>query len=250
MRVLVLDLETRPIEARVWSLWGVNININQITDPGGVLCFAAKWADESHMHFASQWDDGQGAMVRKAHRLLSEADAVVGWNSDKFDLRWLNRCFVEQKLSPPPPFVKVDLMKSVRRQVMLPSYKLDFVARWLGVGAKQRTGGFDLWSDVLSGDPKARAKMGRYNRHDVRITAAVFSVLSGKGWVKGLPNRAVVEGGHICPSCDPETATKGLQRRGFQITKTRRYARWQCRDCGAWSQSTVCEPGSAKLKAA
>lgn len=245
MRTLVLDLETRPIEARIWSLWGINVNINQITDPGGVLCFAAKFVGEREMHFASQWDDGEAAMVRKAHKLLCEADAVVGWNSDKFDLRWLNRCFVEQGLTPPPPFVKVDLMKSVRRQVALPSYKLDFVARWLGVGAKQRTGGFDLWSDVLAGEEKARAKMGRYNRHDVRITDAVYEVLSAKGWVKGLPNHAI-DGGHVCPSCESEK----LQRRGYSVSKTRRYARWQCRDCGAWSQSTVCEPGSAKLKAA
>ena len=244
MKLLVVDLETRPIEARVWGLWGQNIGINQITDPGGVLCFAAQFIGEREMHFASQWDDG-AAMVRKAHRLLTEADAVVGWNSDRFDLRWLNRCFVEQGLSPPPPFVKVDLMKSVKRNVMLPSYKLDFVARWLGVGAKQRTGGFDLWSDVLAGDPKARAKMGRYNRHDVRITAAVFDVLAAKGWVKGLPNHAI-DGGHVCPHCGSEK----LQRRGYSVSKTRRYARWACRSCGGWSSSTVCEPGSAALKAA
>lgn len=244
MRLLTIDLETRPIEGRFWGLWGQNIGINQITDPGGVLCFAAKFHDEAKMHFASQWDDGQARMVRLAHKLLSEADAVAGWNSDKFDLRWLNRCFVEQGLSPPPPFVKVDLMKSVKRNVALPSYKLDFVARWLGVGAKQRTGGFDLWADVLAGDAKAQAKMGRYNRHDTRITEQVFHKLSEKGWIRGLPNQAI-EGGHCCPSCGSER----LQRRGYQISKTRRYARFQCRDCGAWSQATVCEPGGAKLKA-
>lgn len=243
-RLLTLDLETRPLEARVWSLWGVNIGINQITDPGGVLCFAAKFTDSREIHFASQWEDGQAAMVRKAHRLLSEADGVIGWNSDKFDLRWLNRCFVEQGLNPPPPFVKIDLMKSVKRNVYLPSYKLDFVARWLKVGGKIRTGGFDLWNDVLAGEPKARALMRRYNIGDTKLTEQVFQALAEKGWVRGLPNHAI-EGGHVCPHCESDR----LIRRGYQLSRTRRYARFQCRDCGAWSQAVAAEPGSAKLKA-
>jgi DNA polymerase elongation subunit (family B) len=244
MRLLTLDIETKPITAHCWGLWDQRIGINQIIDGGGLLSFAAKFHGERKVHFAAEWEDGERAMVRKAHKLLDEADAVMGWNSDRFDVRWLNAMFVKHGLGRPAPFAKVDLMKSVKHHLYLPSYKLDFVAGYLGVGRKVRTGGFDLWSDVLAGCTKARALMRRYNIGDTKLTEQVFDVLHARGWVRGLPNWSIREG-HACPYCGSER----LQQRGFRETATRRYARYQCRDCQGWSQGTHSEPGGAKLKA-
>jgi hypothetical protein len=147
-------------------------------------------------------------------------------------------------MARPSPFAKVDLMKSARHYLYLPSYKLDFVAQFLGVGKKVKTGGFELWTDVLAGCPKAQALMRRYNIADTKLTEAVFDTLSAKGWVKGLPNYAI-DGGHACPHCGSER----LQARGYSHSKTRRYQRFQCRDCHSWSQAVMCEPGGAKVKA-
>ena len=244
MKLLTIDIETRPIEARTWGLWGQNIGINQITNPGGLLCFAAKFHGERRVHFHSEWEDGEKAMAKALYRLLDEADAIAGWNSDKFDLRWINAQFLKHGMGKPSSYVRLDLMKSVKRQVYLPSYKLDFVARYLELGQKVRTGGFDLWADVLAGCEKAQAKMRRYNIGDVKLTEAVYDRLSAKGWVMGLPN-AALDGGHVCTHCGSEK----LQARGWQHTKTRRYQRWHCKDCGGWSQSVKCEPGAAQLKA-
>lgn len=243
MRLLTIDIETRPIEARAWGLWGQNIGINQITNPGGLLCFAAKFHGERKVHFYSEWDDGEKCMARALYALLDEADAVAGWNSDKFDLRWINAQFLKQGMSKPSPYARIDLLRSVKRQVYLPSYKLDFVAQWLGIGKKIKTGGFDLWADVLAGCDTARRKMRRYNIGDTKLTEAVYDRLHAKGWVLGLPN-AAQDGGHCCTNCGSEK----LQARGEQRTKTRRYKRWQCKDCGTWSQSTHSEPGAARLK--
>jgi predicted RNA-binding Zn-ribbon protein involved in translation (DUF1610 family) len=243
-RLLTFDVETMPLEVRAFGLWDQNIGLQQIQANDYLACFAAKFHGERTVHFHSLWDDGPRKMALALHRLLDEADAVMGWNSDKFDIRWANRTFVECDKAPPAPFVKVDLMRSVKRQVYLPSYKLDFVARWLGLGGKLRTGGFDLWKDVMDGCPKARALMRRYNIRDTRLTEAVFDKLRQRGWVRGLPNHAI-DGGHVCPHCGGEK----MQRRGYTHSKTRRYARWQCNACGGWSQSTLCEPGGAKIKA-
>ena len=244
MRLLTIDIETKPITAHCWGLWDQRIGINQILDPGGILCFAAKFHGERKVHFASEWEDGERGMLRRAHKLLSEADAVMGWNSDKFDVRWLNGQFLKHGMPLPAPFAKVDLMKSVKRQCLLASNKLDYVAQFLGVGSKVKTGGFDLWADVLSGCDKARSRMRRYNIGDVKLTEAVFDKLHAKGWVRGLPNYSTREG-HVCPYCSSDR----LQQRGYRETATRRYARFQCRDCHGWSQSVHSEPGSAKLKA-
>jgi len=246
MRILVIDIETRPITAHVWGLFKQNVGINQIVDSGGLLCFAARFVGDTKMHFHSAWEDGEKGMAKTLHRLLEEADAVVGWNSDKFDVRHIQSQFLRHGMAKPSPFAKVDLLKSVRRQVALPSYKLDYVSQWLGVGRKVSTGGFELWTGVLAGDEAAQRKMRQYNIGDVRLTERVFSKLGEKGWILGLPNRSI-DGGDCCPNCGGER----LQARGYQKTKTRTYKRWQCLDCGTWSQSTHSEPHlSAKLKAA
>jgi len=244
MKLLTIDLETRPIISYTWGLRDQNISINQIKEPPRILSFAAKFHGSREIHFRSEWGDGEKRMLREAHKLLDEADAVIGWNSDRFDVRWLYGQFVKHGMSRPSPFAKVDLMKSARHFLYLPSYKLDYVAQFLGVGKKVTTGGFELWEGVMAGDPKAQALMRRYNIADTRLTEAVFDRLSEKGWVKGMPNYAI-EGGHACPSCGSEK----LQARGYSHSKTKRYKRWQCNDCGGWSQSVLSEPGGAKIKA-
>lgn len=244
MRLLTIDIETRPMESRHWGLWQQNIGITQIRKPDGMLCFAAQFDGERKVHFASQWGDGEREMVKAAHRLFDEADVVMGWNSDRFDIPWIQRCFIEQKLAEPAPFKKYDLMRVVKRKARLPSYKLDFVAQWLGVGRKLRTGGFDLWDDVLAGDARAQDKMRRYNIQDTRLTGAVYDELMARGWASPPMNQSV-RGGFVCPHCESER----LQARGYEETLTRIYQRWKCLACKRWSRSVACEPGSAKLRA-
>lgn len=245
MRLLAIDIETRPNVCYTWGLHDQNVAINQIVEPGALLCFAAKFHDSREIHFRSEWKDGQRRMARELWKLLDEADAVAGWNSDRFDVRWIQAQFLKHGLSKTSPFARVDLMKSVRKQVALPSYKLDFVARWLGVGRKIDTGGFELWRDVIARDPKACALMQKYNIGDVKLTEKVYDKLHAKGWVLGLPNQSITDG-EVCPNCGGEH----FQRRGYQVSKTRRYARLQCRDCGTWFQSTHCEPEHARFKVA
>lgn len=244
MRILTFDVETMPLEVRAFGIWQQNIGLSQIHQTDWMACFAATFHGERKVHFHSVWDDGARGMALALHRLMDEADVVMGWNSNKFDIPWANRIYQESGKSEPSPYAKVDLMREVKRKFRLPSYKLDFVARWLGLGGKLRTGGFDLWADVLAGDEKAMRKMRRYNIRDTQLTEQVFDTLHAKGWIKGLPNHAI-DGGHVCPACGSDK----LQARGWQHTKTRRYKRYQCKSCGGWSQATHADPGAAQLKA-
>jgi hypothetical protein len=135
-------------------------------------------------------------------------------------------------------------MRSQKRDAFMLSNKLESRRLWLGEEGKAETGGFGLWKAVMDGDREARRQMEEYNRRDVEITEEEFDRMRAGGWVRGLPNHAI-DGGHCCPSCGSER----LQARGFSQSKTRRYRRWQCRDCGGWSQSVHCEPGAATVKA-
>ena len=95
MKILLIDLETSPTTAAVWGLYGVNISINQIKAPGRTLCAAMKWLGEPDKKtvFVSQWKTGFDEMTKMLHAVLSEADAVITYNGNKFDLPTLNREF-------------------------------------------------------------------------------------------------------------------------------------------------------------
>lgn len=245
-KLLVLDIETSPNIAYTWGLWNQNVAINQIVEPGRVLCFAAKWHGEDGTVFYSERQRGGAErMIRAAHRLLRECDGLVGWNSAKFDTRWLNQEFFKLGLSRPAGYKQIDLMKQQKRFRWLQSNKLDYAAQHLGVGAKEDTGGFQLWRDCLAGKRKAWQTMETYNRQDVELTDKLLTRMLSGGWITGLPNIAI-HGGDCCPACGSEN----LQADGYYQTQTRRYQQWLCRDCGFTSRSVKCEPGSAKLKEA
>ena len=101
MRILGLDIETAPNTAHVWSLWKQNIAINQIVNTGRVMCFAAKWVGEPEITFFSEKIHGHKRTIKAAHKLVSEAEAVLSYNGEKFDLPTLNREFLKYDLKPP-----------------------------------------------------------------------------------------------------------------------------------------------------
>ena len=136
MRILFIDLETSPITAHTWGLWQQNISIKQILESTEVICFGARWMDQKKVIFKSVHHDGKKAMLKELHALMEEADAIVGWNSKAFDHKHIRREFLEAGMLPPSPAKDIDLMLEVKRNFKFPSYKLDYVAQTLGVGAK------------------------------------------------------------------------------------------------------------------
>jgi len=242
-RLLVIDIETRPMLSYHWGMFQQNISPVQVKEWGGLLCFAAKWSDEEEVMFHSEWKDRE-RMVRAAHKLLDEADGVIGWNSQRFDVRKLNAEFQRAGLRRPTPFRNVDLMRSQKRDIDFGSNKLESRRRWLGKEGKVDTGGFQLWIGCMEGDKESRRLMEEYNRNDVLITADEFDGMRSGGWVRNMPNLSTL-GGHVCPNCGSDR----LQAERAFLADTRRYPLWVCVDCGTASRSTKCEPGSAKLKA-
>ena len=55
-RILVLDIETSYLEARVWGLWNNNVALNQIIKDWSILSFAAKWLDEDEIFYMDTRD--------------------------------------------------------------------------------------------------------------------------------------------------------------------------------------------------
>lgn len=238
VKTLILDIETVPLEGYFWRLFDENIGINQIKEHGGVLSWAATWADSDFIEFSSVHHHGRDSMVATIWNLLDEADEVVGWNSNRFDIPHLNTEFLRAGWGPPSPYKKVDLFQTVKNTFKLPSNKLDYFAQQLGIGQKVEHEGFPLWVKCMEGDKEAWQRMMEYNVHDVEITAEARLKLLP--WITTGINRSAVADAHVCPNC----GGTHLHSRGFTKTLSLRYQRFQCQDCGAWSRQVAAEEKS------
>lgn len=227
-RILVLDLEWAPALAYVWRFWDENISPDQLIDHGGMLCFCAHWHGEKEYMFWSQWEHGREGMAKAALELLEQADAVVTFNGDKYDLPKINGEILLAGLPPPPKVASIDLLKAVKK-FGFNMNRLAYIGPLLKVGGKTKHQGFLLWKDVLAGDEKARAKMTKYCIQDVRMTDRLYKKI--RPFITTHPQ---LRDGEECPAC---TSSK-TQKRGSRVTRFFRIQRNQCQSCGHWFETT------------
>ncbi len=235
MRTLLLDIETSPMIAFVWGLWKQNIALNQIQTPGSTLCWAAKWYGDRNIHFMSVHDNSKEEMLEEIHSLIEEADVVIHYYGSKFDMPTLYQEFLAIGLGPPSPVIQIDLLTTVRRRFRLPSNKLDYVARHLGITGKMKHKGMELWKECMAGNDKSWKVMKAYNIQDIKLLEEVYDRLLP--WISNHPNHALfAEDEEMrCPNC----GSTHLHKRGLSYTKTMTYHRFRCSDCGSWSRSRV-----------
>ena len=143
-KILHIDIEWKPATAYVWKMWDENISPDQLIDEGGLLCFCAHWHGSKEYQFYSEWDDGLEGMAKAALHLLSEADAVVTYNGDKYDIPKLRGTIILAGLNPPPPPTSIDLIKTVKKLGFVMN-RLAYIGPLLGVGSKMKHEGFQLW---------------------------------------------------------------------------------------------------------
>lgn len=233
MRILLLDIETAPNLAYVWKLWDENVGLEMLLEETYMLCWAAKWLDSDYVYYDSVNSSSRKSMLKNMHKLLDEADAVVTYNGDRFDIPHLNREFLEEGLLPPSPYKQIDLYKTVKKQFKFPSNKLQYVAHALKVGSKVKHIGFELWHRCIKKDPEAWAMMEDYNVQDVVLLEKVYKKILP--WIKGHANHSLyAEDKLVCPNC----GSTHLVKRGFAYTLASQYQRYKCGSCGHWSKDS------------
>lgn len=228
-KLLFIDIEWKPALAYVWRMWDENIGPDQLLDHGGLLCFCAHWRGEKEYMFFSEWENGREGMARAALDLLSEADAVVTYNGDKYDIPKLMGEMLLAGLHAPPPPTSIDLLKTVKKLGFVMN-RLAYIGPLLNIGGKVKHEGFNLWKDVINGCEKARKRMRKYCIQDVRLTVRLYNKI--KPFIKNHPHLG--EGLHECGACK----SNNVQRRGYRRTKYFRIQRVQCQACGSWSETT------------
>jgi hypothetical protein len=182
-RVLVVDIETKPMLANVWGLFDQNISLNQLEDEGGIFSWSAKWIGEKEVAYK----DVKGNMKKEKQlliplwKMMDEADIIIGQNSNKFDIKKLNAKYLEYKLGAPSEYKKIDTMLLARRYFSFVSNKLEYMSKKFCKIKKlshSKFPGQELWNACKRGNKQAWAEMKKYNIQDVLATEELFMVLS------------------------------------------------------------------------
>jgi hypothetical protein len=182
-KVLVVDIETKPMTAKVWGLYDQNISLNQLVDEGGIFSWSAKWLGTSEVMYKDVKGDmkKEKQLLKPLWKLMDEADIIIGQNSNKFDIKKLNAKFLEYKLGSPSPYRKIDTLVMAKRNFSFVSNKLEWMSKKfckLKKLAHSKFPGFMLWDECGNGNPLAWKEMELYNKMDVEATEELFLVLS------------------------------------------------------------------------
>lgn len=248
-RIAILDIERQSgIADGIWELrqngW---LNPSQVIDRPRTICFAYKWFGEETVEFHAEWDKhGAKGMIKKAHKVLDEADFVIGWNSKRFDIPHLRTEMIVHGLPPYSPAKDIDLMVQAKRHFKFLSNRMNEVAKVLDQKGKAATGGNDLWRKLRNarGDElrEARQLMAEYNCRDVELTEELYLLM--RPWLSGINLPAYSNGdGPACPACE----STSIQYRGLARTTTRSYRRFQCTACGKWGRTNASASSTSQV---
>lgn len=235
-RIALFDIETSPNLSFVWGHYQQDVIEND--QPWHILCFAYKWLGEKKIHTKALCDyrgykkdkDSDKALCADLWKLFDEADILIGHNGDRFDIKKVRARLIIHGFDPPSPFKSIDTVKIARKEFRFDSNRLNDLGKYLGLGKKLPHTGFHLWRSCMSGDDKSWKLMKKYNARDVELLEDVYEKL--KPWASSHPNLNVYSEALACPTCQ----SANIQKRGVAVSKSKKYQRLQCQDCGAWAK--------------
>lgn len=237
MKVLFLDIETAPALGYFYGRYDLRITPDQLVQPEFILCYQAAWNDgpvfiNSLRGKGKINPDSDKPLVKELAKLIAQADVVVAHNAERFDLAFISARLAIHNLKPFAPPQVVDTLKACRRYFKFESNSLDHVCRLLKLGRKFHSGGFETSIACMKGEEAAWDKLLRYGKHDVKLLRDLYYRL--RPWMKDHPNHNLFE--PSTNSCCPSCGSYKLRSNGWRYTKSMRYRRLLCTDCGAWSR--------------
>lgn len=228
---LFFDIETSPNIVYTWNIgYDLKIDYQNIITERAVICICYKWEHEKEVH-SLYWDKGNDKqMIRKFFDIITEADEIIGHNSDKFDMKWFKARALYHGIFYMPEFKTIDTLKISRQNFKFNSHRLDYIGQFLGLGKKVDTGGFGLWKDIIENNGKESLnKMITYCKGDVLLLEKIYNVF--KGYSKPKTHIGVLKGNGKC-SC-PTCGSDNSYSKGYKITASGTHQmKRHCQSCG------------------
>lgn len=253
-KIGLVDIETAPIEARVWGLFDQNVGLNQITTEWAIISFCFKELG-AHKRELVYMDNSSKRDPRDDYdlcaalwKIMHDYDVLIAQNGKRFDMRKIRARLILHDFPPPAPTKIEDTMLMARQVAAFTSNKLEWLTTYLSTLQKSKHKdfpGFELWSECLAGNQKAWQAMRKYNIPDVLSMEQVYLKL--RPWVRGHTNVAVYTDDEriACPVC----GSHEVKQDGYSYTQVGKYDRYHCDGCGAWSRGRKTTNTKAKRQA-
>ena len=219
-----------------------NHSTDQLIQDPYMLCWCAKWQYKKTIHSSALIDFSKHykknptcdkKIIEKLWDLIDKADIIVGQNSNRYDLKWINQVFLKHDILPPSPYQKIDTLTESRKNFFCMSHSLDYRTKQLGLKGKTKHDGFDMWIKCINGDKKAWSDMVKYCKNDVRILEKYYLKL--RPYMKSHPNVNISQGhsDEIITKCIA-CGSSDLIYQGYRLTNGGKYHKKQCKNCGKW----------------
>lgn len=234
---LYFDIETSPNVGLFWSAgYKQQIDYNNIIKERAIICICYKWEDDKKV-YGLTWDKNQDdkKMLEEFVKIANQADELVGHNGDKFDLTWIRTRCLYHGIPMFPKYTTIDTLKVARSKFRFNSNRLDYIAKYLGIGHKIKTD-FNLWKDVfLKKDKKALEYMVKYCKMDVSLLERVHKKLSVH--IAPKTHYGVIFGQDrgTCPECGSDDLTIAQRRTTASGVKKIQY---KCKTCNKYHEKT------------
>ena len=252
-RILILDVERLDgITQQHWwdrgDLQKRYIHHETVIREPRTTIVCAKWYDQPDVIRLAEWDaGGRGAFLKRVHRLMAEADIIIGHNLDNADVPWLKGDLYfprvghkhRPQLAPLPPFKTVDTLKVLRREFKSgAAFKsLDAVCQIVGIPSKTDHYDRDAMERAVAGSDEDRERLVDYCGGDVIATQWLYDWL--RPHIKNHPALFIDGQSKLdtCRACGGET--KPIAKRYLADVFT--YTVQRCTTCG-WHGRLSLEP--------
>lgn len=245
-RILILDVERIDgiTQQHYWDRGdlknGRYIHYETVIRHPRTTIVCAKWYDSADIIRLAEWDTGgRKRFLREVHRLMGQADIIVGHNVDGADVPWLlGDVHIEAGLPPLPPFKTVDTLKVLRQQFKsgAPFKSLDAFCQIVGIPAK--TDKYDRMAmerAVSSKSVEDRQRLIDYCAGDVVATQGLYDWC--RPYIKNHP-ALFVDGKDkltVCNRCGHDT--EPIAKRYIASVMT--YSMRRCTRCRAHSRLSI-----------
>jgi len=206
---LFFDIETSAMIVYSWRIgWNITLSPENIIQDWKIICISYKWEGEDKV-YTLDWGKEMcdKKLLEEFIKVANTADELVGHNGDRFDLKKIRTRCINHRIPMFPNYRTLDTLKKAKSGFNFNSNKLDYIAKFLGVGAKLEHEGFNMWVKCMQGDKDALKAMIKYCEMDIIVLEDVF--LTMQNYIKPNIHAGVLGNNlkHSCPSCGSEKNT-------------------------------------------
>ena len=174
-------------------------------------------------------------LLKDVSERLLDCDIWLTHFGTYFDIPFVNTRLMYHKLPIlNPSFNHIDTWKISRNRLKLSNNRLVTIQNFLKLDSEKNAIQPMMWLKALGGHRPSIKYIVDHCKRDVDVLAETYERL--KPLVLDHPSAKLLDGRDGCGVCGAGPGRQ--QKRGFRVTRTRKYQQYQCQGCGHWTRGT------------